>query len=79
MTETIVKHWRLRETLPQVDDTVAIDGRNGQVMLVGKGMSGNACRVTIRFQDGVTENGFPIYNYEYPTLAEFLASLEVKP
>ena len=78
MTETIVKHWGLRENLPVIGDTVTVDGQKGEVMLIGKAITGKASLVTIRFKDGEDAKGFPIYRYEHPTLVEFLASLEVK-
>ena len=78
MTETIVKHWGLRENLPVIGDTVTVDGRTGEVMLVGKAISGKGSLVNLRFITGHDAKGNPIYHFEQPTLVEFLASLEVK-
>jgi len=71
--------WGLRESMPNIGDKVTIDGQEGEVMLIGKAITGKSSLVTIRFKDGEDAKGFPIYRYEHPTLVEFLASLEVKP
>jgi len=76
---TTTTAWYLRERLPKIGDTVTIDGQEGEVMLIGKAITGKASLVTIRFNQGNDAYGFPFYRYEHPTLVEFLASLEVKP